>query len=132
MTNERYLIVSYFLGGLVSLGLGVAAYRVLRAPFAAIADAVAEKFRSPLLKRMLAVSMTMAGVLGFLSLSYTQKGCINYQQVVKDRSYLVKVNQQQLQSTGNWIVYAVFGWCVVVVILLVVLRSKEPAGHDEA
>jgi len=132
MSNEHYLIVSYFLFGLVSLGLGVAAYLVLRRSFAAIADAVAGRFRSSILKRTLAVSMTLAAVLGFLSVSYTQRGCstYNYEQVIEDRSYLVQVNQQQLQRSSDWIVYAVFASGVVVLICLVVLRRKEESSKD--
>lgn len=125
MSNEHYLIGSYFLFAFISLCLGVVVYRVLRMPFAAIAEAAAGKLRSTLLKRALAVFMTLAAVLGFLSISYTQKGCINYEQVVKDRSYLVKVNQRQLQGAANWVVYAVFAWAVVVLLCLVVLRSRE-------
>lgn len=124
MTNEHYLIVSYFGFGLVSLGLGAAAYRVLRRPFAVIADAVAGRLRSTILKRALAVFLTMAAVLGFLSVSY--QGCgKSYEEIVKERSYLEQVNRQQLQSASEWIVYAVFAWAVVVVICLVVMRGKE-------
>jgi hypothetical protein len=124
MTNEHYLIASYFLAGLVSLGLGVAAYRVLRRPFRAIAEAVAGNVRSALLKRTLALSMIMAAVLGFVSVSY--RGCgMSYQEIVKDRAYLVQKNREQLQSASNWIVYAVFAWGVVVVMCLVVARAKD-------
>ena len=70
MTNEHYLVVSYFLVAFVSLGLGVLVYRVLRTPFAAIAELVAAgKFRATILKRVLSVSLTMAALLGFLSVS---------------------------------------------------------------
>ncbi len=124
MSNEHYLIVSYFLVAFVSLCLGAVAYRALRTPFAAIAELVAGT-SSTILKRALAVSMTMAAVLGFLGVSYTQKGCMNYEHVVKNRDYLVQLNREQLQGTGNWIVYAVFTWCVVVLICLLVLRNKE-------
>lgn len=130
MTNERYLIVSYFVSALGSLGLGVAAYRVLRDPFAAIADAVAGS-RSAILKRALRVSTIMAAVLGFLSVSYTQHGCVSYENVVKDRGYLVQLNREQLQSAGNWIVYAVFAWCVIVLICLAVWRSHQEQSPRE-
>jgi hypothetical protein len=133
MTNEHYLIVSYFVVGFVSLGLGVVAYRVLRRPFVAIADAVAGKFRSSVLKRALAVTMTMAAVLGFLSVSYTQQACSkNYEEIVKDRGFLVQMNRQQLQGAANWIVYAVLAWCVVVVICLAGARGKEENSRISA
>ena len=129
MTNEHYLIVSYFLVGLVSLGLGVAAYRVLRRSFAAIADAVAGRFRSSILKRALALTITMSAVLGFLSVSY--RGCgMSYEQVVKDRGYLEQVNREQLQGAGNWIAYVVLAWGVVVVIGLAALRRREESSGE--
>jgi hypothetical protein len=133
MSNGHYLIVSYFLFGLVSLGLGAAAYLVLRRPFAAIADAVAGRFHSSILKRALAVSLPLAAVLGFLSVSYTQRGCstYNYEQVINDRSYLVEVNQQQLQHSSEWVVYVVFASGVVVLICLVILRKKEEGSKEQ-
>jgi len=124
MTNEHYLIVSYFVVALVSLGLGVAAERALRGPFAAICEAVTGKSRLSTWKRTLTLSMTMAAVLGFLSVSY--RGCgKSYAEIVEDRSYLVQMNREQLQAASDWIVYAVFAWCLVVVICLVVVRRKE-------
>ena len=130
MSNERYLIVSYFVLAFVSLSLGVAAYLVLRRPFAAIAEAVTGRFRSSILKRLLAVSMPLVAVLGFLTVSYTQQGCgRSYEEIVKDRGFLVQMNEQQFQAASNWIVYAVFAWGVVVVICLAVLRRK--AGDSD-
>ncbi len=122
MSNDHFLIVSYFLVGAVTLGLGVVVYRVLRNPFAAVAEAVAGKFGSRILTRVLAACMTLAGVVGFLSISYTQQGCWNYEQVVKNRDYLVQMNQQQLDRTSDWIIAAVFLWCVVVLLCLVAGR----------
>jgi hypothetical protein len=129
MTNEHYLIVSYFSVAFVSVCLGVVVHRLLRAPFAAIAEAVAGRLRATALKRTLSVALTMAAVLGFVSVNY--KGCgKNYDEVVKDRGYLVQMNQEQLNSTVDWIVYAVFGWGVVVVICLATARRKEPERDE--
>ena len=130
MNNEHYLIVSYFLVGVVSVCLGFAVYRVLRTPFAAIAEAATGKLRSRVLTRALAVFMTLAAVLGFLSVSYNQRGCTSYEAVVKNRDYLVQINQQQLQIASDGIVAAVFFWCVVVLICLLALR-RVPANHQD-
>jgi len=130
VSNERYLIVSYFLVALVSLCLGLAVYRVLRAPFAAVAEAAAGKLRSGVLSRAFGVCMTLAAVLGFLSVSYTERGCMNYEAVVKNRDYLVQVNEKQLQRTADWIVAAVFLWCFVVLFCLIALRSVQ-ANHPD-
>jgi hypothetical protein len=129
MTNEHYLIVSYFLVGFLSLGIGVAANRMLRRPFAIIAEAVAGK-DSVLLKRPLALSLALGAVLGFLSVSYRACG-MSYEEIVKDRSYLVQVNRQQLQRAADWIVYAVFAWAFLVVILLGVWRRRKEESSGE-
>ena len=131
MSNEHYLIVSYFLVGLVSLCLGIAVYRVLRTPFAAIAEAATGRLRSRVLTRALGFCMTLAAVLGFLSVSYNQRGCVSYEQVIKNRYSLVQNSKEQLQGTGEWIVSAVFLWCIVVLICLVVLRTAQANRHDE-
>lgn len=131
MSNEHYLIVSYFLVGLVSMCLGIAVYRVLRTPFAAIAEAVTGRLRSRVLTRALGVCMTLAAVLGFLSVSYNERGCVSYEQIVKNRDYLVQTNHRQLQSTGDWIVSTVFLWCIVVLICLLALRSAQANRHDK-
>jgi len=55
MSNERYLIVSYFFFAVVCSGMGVLAYLILRRPFERIVEAIAEK-RGALLKRACAGS----------------------------------------------------------------------------
>jgi len=125
VSNEHYLIVSYFLFVLVSLCLGVAVYRILRTPLAAIAESATARFGSQLLTRAMAVCMTIAAVAGFLSVSYTQKGCRSYEQVVKDREYLIQMNQEQVARTSDWLVWAVFVWCLVVLFCLLAWRHAE-------
>jgi len=125
VSNEHYLIVSYFLFALVSLCMGVAVYRILRTPFAAIAESATARFGSRLLTRVMAVCMTIAAVVGFLGVSYTQKGCRSYEQVIKDREYLIQMNQQQVARTSDWLVWAVFLWCIVVLFCLLAWRRAE-------
>jgi hypothetical protein len=131
VSNEHYLIVSYFLVGLVSLCLGSAVYCVLRTPFAAIAEAATGRLRSRVLTRALGVCMTLAAVLGFLSVSYNQRGCVSYEQVIQNRNFLVQNSKEQLQGTADWIVSAVFLWCMVVLICLLALRSAQANRRDK-
>lgn len=126
MSNERYLIVSYFFFAVVCLGMGVLAYGILRRPFERIAEATLGG-RSPVLKRVLALTMTAAGALGFLGFSYNQKGCTTYEQVVSNRYFLVQANVEQVQGAADWMVWTVLAWGVVVVICLTTLR-KTNAG----
>lgn len=132
MSDERYLIVSYVLFGLTSLCLGGVSYLLLRAPFAAIAETAAGKVRSRFLKRALPVVLTLAGVVGFLSISYTQQFCgpRKYEDIVKDRQYLVEVNRRQVKSTANWLVSAVFVSSLVVLLCMIALRKLDSTHTD--
>jgi len=127
MSNERYLIVSYFVLAAVCLGLGVLVHLVLRKPFAAIADSVLAG-RSPILKRALALSLTAAAFLGFLGYSYNEKGCISYEQVIQNRASLVQANAKQVQGTADWIIWTVLAWGVVVAVVLAATR-KQKSGN---
>jgi hypothetical protein len=129
LSNENYLLVSYFVVGILCLGIGVGAYLVLAPSFAQIAGAVAGGVRRNFLKSATGFLMLFAAAVGFLSISYTD-GCLNYEQVVRNRDYLVRINQQQVQSTGGWVVAAVFLWCIVVMICLVALRNAESKQND--
>jgi hypothetical protein len=113
--------------------MGVAVYRILRAPFAAIAESATARFGSRLLTRAMAVCMTVAAVVGFLSVSYTEKSCRGYEQVVKDREYLMQINQQQVARTSDWLVRAVFLWCIVVLLCLLAWHrnaKRQEGTHD--
>jgi hypothetical protein len=124
MSNERYLIVSYFLFAIVCPGMGILAYLILRRPFERVAEATMGS-RGPVLKRLLAVSMTVAAILGFLGFSYNQKGCVSYQQVVSNRYFLVQANVEQVQAAADWIAWTVLAWGVVVAIWLSALRKRK-------
>jgi hypothetical protein len=124
MSNERYLIVSYFFFAVVCPGMGFLAYVILRRPFERIAEATVGS-RSHVLKRALAVSMIVAAVLGFLGFSYNQKGCVSYQQVVSNRHLLVQANVEQVQGAADWIAWTVLAWGVVVAIYLKALQMRN-------
>lgn len=124
MSNERYLIVSYFFFAVVCLGIGVLAYGILRRPFERIAERTVGS-GGAVLKRALAFSMTVAAVLGFLGFSYNQKGCVSYQQVVSNRHLLVQANVEQVQGAANWIARTVLAWGVVVVICLKASKRRS-------
>jgi len=124
MSNERYLVVSYFVFAALCLGLGVVAYSILRKPFERLSDATVGS-RGAMLKRALAFSMAAAGVLGFFAFSYTQKGCVSYEQVTRNRDFLVEANVKQVQGAADWIAWTVLAWGVAVVIGLWSIRRRK-------
>lgn len=125
MSNERYLIVSYFVFAVVCPGLGVLVYYILRRPFERIAEVIFGKNSSGWLRRALMVTMTAASTLGFLGYSYNEKGCVSYEQVIAKRYSLENANVEQVQGATNWIIGTLFAWGVVVVIGLAAVRKRK-------
>ena len=130
MTNEHYLFISYFAFALLCFGLGLLVYFILRKPFDGVAEAIAGKSRSTLLKRLLVFSMTAASVLGFLGVSYNQQGCTKYEEVIKERKNLVARNVEQVQGARDWIQWTLAAWGVVVAVGLTARRKKESIGKE--
>ena len=125
MSNERYLIVSYFAFAILCFGLGLLVFYILRRPFERVADSIVGNPRRILLKRALMLSMTAASVLGFLGVSYNEQGCMKYEQVIRERTYLVDRNIEQVKNATDWIVWTLLLWCVVVAIALAASRKQK-------
>jgi len=125
MSNERYLIVSYFALAMFCFGLGLLVYYILRRPFERLAGAIVGNARQTWLKRTMVLSMTAASVLGFLGVSYNQQGCTKYEQVIKERAYLVDRNIEQVQNATAWIVWTLLLWCAVIGVALAATRKQK-------
>ncbi len=118
MTNERYLIGSYFVGAVLSVGLGTLVYLFLRRPFGGVADAAQGKRLSSMLKRLLPWGLLLPALLGFVSVSYQGCGRTTYEEIVQSRSYLVEKNQEQISSVLLYTLVAVVFWDVIVLLIL--------------
>jgi len=124
MSNEQYLIVSYFLVGGLSIVIGVAAYAYLRRPFEGLSRAFPNRNFASLLKRLLPAGLVLPALAGFLSVSY--QGCNqNYASIIADRSYLIGKNQEQVSAICFFLMLAVLAWGIVVFLSLL-SRPKGP------
>src|SRR5437879_12810546 len=116
MTNDAYLVVSYFICGALSIALGTLVYLFLRRPFTVVADAAPRKLRS-ILKRLFPIGLLFPAFLGFVSVSYQSCNRQTYAKIVENRSYLVEKNQEQISSTLLSILVAVLVWYAVILLL---------------
>ncbi|MGE5111261.1 MAG: hypothetical protein ACM3JB_10425 [Acidobacteriaceae bacterium] len=128
MTNDHYLIVSYFVAFALCLGLAALTYRVLREPFERIADAALKNSRSVFLKRALPVALTTAATVGFLGVNYTYDGCNThkYEDIVKDRTYMHEKSRAQLAQASITIVQVVGIFSVAALICVIRMKREEP------
>lgn len=127
MSNETYLAVSYAGFGALAMLMAAFAYGVLRVPFAAIADAMTRNARGQFLKRVLPVFLMLMAGVGFFSVSYNYKSCtiFTYEQVLKDRNYLVKTNREQVKETSGALAAAVLLWTALATVCVITTRKPR-------
>src|SRR5258708_10353196 len=118
MTNERYLIVSYFFCAALSVALVILVYLFLRRPFGDIADATSRNHVRSILKKLFPIGLLFPAVLGFVSVSYQSCGRRTYEKIVESRRYLVEKNQEQISSIFLSLLVAVFLLDVVCLFLV--------------
>jgi uncharacterized iron-regulated membrane protein len=126
LTNDQYLIVSYFVCAALSVAAGVLVYLYLRRPFAGVADAASGKHLPTLLKRLLPCGLVFPALLGFLSVSYD--GCgKSYADIVANREFLVAKNQEQLSAILFYVVLAILFWNLIAFLIL---RSAQHGNKE--
>ncbi len=130
MTNDRYLIVSYFAVAAMAIAFAGATWLYLRRSFRGITQALSSGNLSRILKAMFPAGLFLPAFLGFVSVSY--RGCgKSYEEIVKERSYLVQINQEQISSILLWIVAALLFWDLVILFALRFGRtSSQPSGES--
>ena len=122
MTNEQYLVVSYFVVLLVVTPLlGLSVYGYLRRPFTQIADALPRPRLAAILKRALPTTLLLAALAGFFAVSYRSCG-ESYQKIVSNRKHLAERNRAQVASVSRWLTFAVLAWGLMVLLMLIVRR----------
>jgi hypothetical protein len=124
MTNDRYLIISYFAVAALAIAFGGATWFFLRRPFGGIVQALSNGNLSRLIRVMFPAGLFFPALLGFFAVSY--RGCGKpYDEIVKDRAYLIQKNHEQLSSILLWIAAALLFWDLVILLALKFARAND-------
>ncbi len=110
MTNEHYLIASYFVVAAACMAVSFAVYTLLRRSFAAMTTVVPGGRLGNLLQRLFFIGIVLPGLAGFLSVTFYSCDKPTYQKIIADRPYLVAKNQEQLSASFSYIVIALLIW----------------------
>ena len=130
MTNEQYLVVSYFAVGVLCLGIGSATYLWLRRSFRDITRDMPAGHLSRILRKLFTIGIILPALAGFLSVSFRSCSHETYNQIIADRAYLVARNQMQLSTSLFHIVMALLAWGFIVFGgLLIIKRHKATQSH---
>jgi hypothetical protein len=129
MTNDRYLIVSYFAVAAFAIAFAGATWLCLRRPFGGITQALSTGSLSRILRSMFPAGLFLPAFLGFVSVSY--RGCgKSYEEIVKERSYLIQMNQEQISSILLWIAAALLFWNFVILFALRFARTRSQSSGE--
>ena len=124
MANEQFLIISYIIVGLLSLGFGILTYVWLRDSFHGIMKAVPDRF-SVVLKNLFFIGILFPAMAGFFSVSFRSCSKQTYAKIIAERSYLIAKNQEQLSTSLTYIVIALLAWGIVVAGALMASRNMK-------
>ena len=124
MTNEQYLVFSYFIVGLLSFGFAVATYLWLRHSFIGVTQAVHGKL-SLILRKLFFIGIILPALVGFFSVSFRSCSKETYAQIIADRSYLVAKNQEQLSTSLSYIVIALLLWGLIILGAFIINKNHK-------
>jgi len=124
MANEQFLIISYIIVGLLSLGFALLTYSLLRESFTGIMKIVPEKL-STILKKLFFIGIVFPAMAGFFSVSFRSCSKQTYAKIIAERSYLIAKNQEQLSTSLTYVVIALLLWGVIVLGALMVSESRK-------
>lgn len=126
MTNEHYLIVSYFAAAGGGLCLAVLTVALLRGP----ARRAVECLLGPVartLRRLLPTWLILLVLFAFLSVSYFDCEHHDYQQIVQDRPYLENVTHQQAENMVMCLCIALLCYALALGLALIVCPGRRKA-----
>jgi len=127
MTNDRYLIVSYFVVAAISLVCGLVVFFYLRRPFEDSLKSSAGRNLATALKRLFPVGIIVPALLGFVSVAYETCAVGTYEGAVRDRQYLIQKNHEQLSSVCLALFFAIIFWNLLIIFVYKYGRGKANA-----
>lgn len=127
MSNEAYLIVSYFSVVVLCLVLSVAAYRWLRRPTDGIADSLPHEKWRKIIRKAFPLSTILLVLSSCLSVNYYGCQKKKYSEILNDRSYITAKNSEQISQSLNAIVWGVAVWSIILAVAL--LRGRRRSSQ---
>ena len=117
MSNEQYLVVSYFTAVAAGVAMAVLTTLLLVGPLGkALAGAAAPL--AQVLRRVLPVWVILAALLGFLSVSYFDCEHGTYEKIMADRPHLVATTFEQGGAMCRYVAAGLAAYAVALGLAL--------------
>ena len=125
MSNEHYLIVSYFAVGVACVALALATYALLRRSFAALTNAVPGGRLGRVLGKVFLLGILLPAIAGFFSVAFRSCDKETYEAIIADRSYLIAKNKEQLGTSMSHMCWALLVWGLIVAVGFVTVGKAQ-------
>ena len=124
MANEQFLVFSYIIIGLFSLGFAILTYIWLRDSFQEIMKVLPDRL-SIILKKLFFIGIIFPAMTGFFSVSFRSCSKQTYTKIISERSYLIAKNQEQLSTSLTYIVITLLVWGLIILGTLMASKSSK-------
>jgi hypothetical protein len=125
MSDQTYLIVSYFVACAVCIALGVVAYLWLRRPMQEVADSLRYESMKKAVRKGFPLSMILFVLSSAFSVNYYGCEQKKYDDIVKDRPYIVAKNSEEVSEALQAVIWTVGLWSVIFALTLRAARRNS-------
>ena len=135
MSNDAYLILTYFAALSASILVAAYIYVSLQDSFSALLSELLQRTSARRLGSMFSSSIWLVAILGFSSISMMSScaGIHDYADVVVDKVYVYGKARTQISAAATYLYAGLLLWGVVVSVLVVgnKKRGKQPHKAGE-
>ncbi|MBN2120543.1 MAG: hypothetical protein JW734_05770 [Candidatus Omnitrophica bacterium] len=125
MSNEQYLIVSYFTIFAGICGACLVVYRLLRSSFSRLIETLGRKDLAIILRKIFLLGILLPAYFAFFSVSFHGCSKDTYEKIIAHRQYLIFKNQEQITKSLFYISIAVLAWGFLGGALICLLKDPK-------
>jgi hypothetical protein len=119
VSNEQYLIGSYFIAAATCIGIGLLVFVLVRHSFGEITRIVPGGRLGKILRNLLWCGIVIPAAGAFFSVSFRGCGKGDYQAIISDRPYLIAKNQAQIGACLSWVCIALLVLAIIIMLVFV-------------
>lgn len=124
MTNEKYLVVSYFVAFDAGLVAAIIVALLMRRPLRQAVAGLAGRI-GHVARRIFPIWLVLLVLFAFMSVSYMDCSHHSYEDVVADRDHLVERTYMQTERMMIWLAVGLLGFSLALAVMMLVCPPRN-------